>query len=140
MSTYFSAHSISRVLFSILADEASIIYLLLQSPTVSSDLPPDSGRAILNYRYTWSCNPLGVLPKSIATFAVGSYPTFSPLPRAPNLKGRNSAWGGYFLLHYYALTDIRPLTRTVLYVARTVLPLFAQAAIERVCRFICICY
>ena len=101
---------------------------------VSSDLPPDSGRAILNYRYTWSCNPSGVLPERITTSAVGSYPTFSPLPRVPNLQGRNSAWGGYSLLHYYALAGIKPLTWTVLYVARTFLPLHAQAAIERTCR------
>ena len=30
--------------------------------------------------------------------------------------------GGYFLLRYYTLTDIKPLTCAVLYVARTFLP------------------
>ena len=40
--------------------------------------------------------------------------------------------GGYFLLRYYTLTNIKPLTCVVLYVARTFLP-HNVAAIERVC-------
>ncbi len=59
---------------------ASIIYLQLRSLAASSNLPLDIGRATLNCRYTWSCNPRGVRPRSIATLAVGSYPAFSPLP------------------------------------------------------------
>ena len=31
-------------------------------------------------RYTWSCTSWDVQPESVATSAVGSYPTFSPLP------------------------------------------------------------
>ncbi len=59
---------------------ASIIYLRRQSLAASSNLPLDIGRATLNCRYTRSCNPRGVLPRCIATLAVGSYPAFSPLP------------------------------------------------------------
>ena len=49
-------------------------------PQPLATYPPDIGRATLNCRYTWSCNPQGVLPANIAATAVGSYPTFSPLP------------------------------------------------------------
>ena len=41
--------------------------------------------------------------------------------------------GGYFLLRYYTLTDIKPLTCAVLYVARTFLPHPEVAAMERIC-------
>ena len=117
------AYTISRVLYSA-TGRASIIYLLRRSLAVSSNLPPDIGRAALNCRYTWSCNPRGVLPRSIATLAVGSYPAFSPLPPED---------GGYFLLHFYTLTNIKPLTCAVLCVARTFLPHPKVAAIERTC-------
>ena len=70
--------------------EASIIYLRLRSLAASSNLPPDIGRATLNCRYMRSCNPQGVLPVNIAATAVGSYPAFSPLPKAFTLnKSRN---------------------------------------------------
>ena len=65
-------------------------------------------------RYTWSCNPSDVQP------------VVSPLPRwaltPPFHPYRFKRNGGYFLLRYYALTDIFPLGRTVLCVARTFLP------------------
>ena len=73
------ANTISRVLYSLAG--ASIIYLRLRSPAASSNLPPDIGRATLNCRYTRSCNPQCVLPANITAAAVGSYPTFSPLPK-----------------------------------------------------------
>ena len=61
-------------------------------------------------------------PKRIATFAVGSYPTFSPLPlRAVILC--------YIV---YALADIKPLACVALCVARTFLPLPKQAAMKRI--------
>ncbi len=61
-------------------------------------------------------------PKRITTFAVGSYPTFSPLPlRAVILC--------YIV---YALTDIKPLACVALCVARTFLPLPKQAAMKRI--------
>ena len=41
--------------------------------------------------------------------------------------------GGYFLLRYYTLTDIKQLTCAVLYVARTFLPHPKVAAMERIC-------
>ena len=116
------AYAISRVLYSSFG-RASIIYLRRQSLAASSNLPPDIGRATLNCRYTWSCNPRDVLPRSIATLAVGSYPAFSPLPLT----------GGHSLLRYYTLTSIKPLTCVVLYVARTFLPHLKVAAIERIC-------
>lgn len=73
------AGPVSRVLYPGDA-RASVIYLGRQSPAASSNLPPGIGRATLNCRCTWSCNPRDVLPGDIAAPAVGSYPAFSPLP------------------------------------------------------------
>ena len=56
------------------------------------------------------------------------YPRGGLLPRLLTL----TLTGGYFLLRYYTLTGIKPLTCVVLYVARTFLP-HNVAAIERVC-------
>lgn len=78
ISPYGDASAISRVLSPFTG--VSIIYLRPQSPAASSNLPLDIGRATLNCRYTWSCNPQGVRPECVTTSAVGSYPTFSPLP------------------------------------------------------------
>ena len=58
------------------------------------------------------------------------YPRGGLLPRLLTL----TLAGGYFLLRYYTLTDIKPLTCVVLCVARTFLPHLTVAAIERVCR------
>ena len=58
------------------------------------------------------------------------YPCGGLLPRLLTL----TLAGGYFLLRYYTLTNIKPLTCAVLYVARTFLPHPKVAAIERVCR------
>ena len=77
ISPYGDASAISRVLSPFTG--VSIIYLRPQSPAASSNLPLDIGRATLNCRYTWSCNPQGVQPDDIAASAVGSYPAFSPL-------------------------------------------------------------
>ena len=57
------------------------------------------------------------------------YPRGGLLPRLLTL----TLAGGYFLLRYYTLTDIKPLTCVVLCVARTFLPHLAVAAIERKC-------
>ena len=58
------------------------------------------------------------------------YPRGGLLPRLLTL----TLAGGYFLLRYYTLTDIKPLTCVVLCVARTFLPHPKVAAIERKCR------
>ena len=58
----------------------------------------------------------GLLPRLFTLTAAlkGTSKDFSPpLPR----------YGGYSLLHYYTLSDVEPLTRAVLCVARTFLPL-----------------
>ncbi len=74
-------------------------------------------------RYTRSCNPRDVLPDDIAASAVGSYPAFSPLPlRAVVLC---------YACH--TLTNVRPLTCAVLYVARTFLSPPRRAATRRTC-------
>ena len=57
------------------------------------------------------------------------YPRGGLLPRLLTL----TLAGGYFLLRYYTLTDIKPLTCAVLCVARTFLPHPKVAAIERIC-------
>ena len=56
------------------------------------------------------------------------YPRGGLLPRLLTL----TLAGGYFLLRYYTLTHIKPLTCAVLYVARTFLPHPWVAAMERV--------
>ena len=86
ISPYGDASAISRVLSPFTG--VSIIYLRPQSPAASSNLPLDIGRATLNCRYTWSCNPQGVQPDDIAASAVGSYPAFSPLPADGTGRGR----------------------------------------------------
>ena len=110
-----------------------IIYLGRRSPGASSNLPPDIGRAILDCRYTRSCNPRDVRPDDIAASAVGSYPAFSPLPavrsrrpaashgsrRVPNLPPA----GGHSLLRSHNLTAVKLLACVALCVARTFLPL-----------------
>ena len=90
----------------------SAIYLRLRSPAGSSGLPPGSGRATLECRYTWPCNPQVVRPRVSPRRSVGSYPAFSPLPRT-----------GAVVFCYLdcALTDIYPLGSAVLCVARTFL-------------------
>ena len=55
------------------------------------------------------------------------YPRGGLLPRLLTL----TLAGGYFLLRYYTLTHIKPLTCTVLSVARTFLPHPKVAAMER---------
>ena len=68
-------------------------------------------------RYTWSFSPSGVRLPVLPPVPVSSYLTFSPLSRR---FGRD----GYFLLHYYTLTDIFRLGRMVLCAVRTFLPVF----------------
>ena len=59
-----------------------------------SSLPPDNGRAALRCRYIWPCNSQEVRLDMSPYRPVGSYPTFSPLPR--------TRWprGGHFLSPY----------------------------------------
>ena len=63
--------------------EEALRHLSMQTVTrllKISGLPLDNGRATLRCRYTWPCNPPVVLPDYVTIAAVGSYPTFSPLP------------------------------------------------------------
>ena len=71
-----------------------------------------------------------VLQPTRRTAEVYCYPRGGLLPRLLTL----TLAGGYFLLRYYTLTDIKPLTCVVLCVARTFLPHPKVAAIERICR------
>ena len=71
-----------------------------------------------------------VLQPTRRTAEAYCYPRGGLLPRLLTL----TLAGGYFLLRYYTLTDIKPLTCVVLSVARTFLPHLAVAAIERKCR------
>ena len=70
-----------------------------------------------------------VLQPTRRTAEVYCYPRGGLLPRLLTLTHT----GGHSLLRYYALTNIKPLTCAVLYVARTFLPHLAVAAMERVC-------
>ena len=62
-------------------------------------------------------------------------PPFHPYPDRVVKVAFHTRPGGYFLLHYYTLTSVEPLTRTVLCVARTFLSPQKGAAIERTCYF-----
>lgn len=71
------------------------IYLIRASRCGFSCLPPDNGRAALDCRYIWHCNPWDVLPPPVARKAG------EPLPRLFTLAGAGNASlpGGCFLLH-----------------------------------------
>ena len=51
-----------------------IIYLGRRSPGASSNLPPGIGRATLDCRYTWSCNPRDVLSEAYRYLRGGLLP------------------------------------------------------------------
>ena len=122
-SKYYKPSSVLR------RSRASIIYLRLWSPTASSNLPPDIGRATLNCRYTWSCNPQGVRPVNIAATAVGSYPTFSPLPAS---QSRHRRLFSVTLLHPYGHRAVNSCGA----LRCSDFPLPLRAAIERTCNFL----
>ena len=105
------------------------MYLRLRSPAASSNLPPDIGRATLNCRYTRSCNPQGVLPTNIAAAAVGSYPTFSPLPAD---RSRHRRLFSVTLLHPHERRAINSCGA----LRCSDFPLPSRAAIERTCNFL----
>ena len=88
---------------------------------------------LATYPPTLDEQPLIVGIHGLATHETHSrvycYPRGGLLPRLLTL----TLTGGYFLLRYYTLTDIKPLTCVVLSVARTFLPHPAVAAIERKC-------
>ena len=93
-------------------NKTSVIYLILPSPTGSSGLPSDVGRATLVNAGLHDLTTPKMHSPHIAIRLVGSYPTFSPLP---------PGGGGYFLLHYSTLTDSFLLGSRMLCVARTFL-------------------
>ena len=88
---------------------------------------------LATYPPTSDEQPLIVGIRGLATHETHSrvycYPRGGLLPRLLTL----TLAGGYFLLRYYTLTDIKPLTCVVLCVARTFLPHLTVAAIERKC-------
>jgi len=111
---YKTSRSISRVLF--LHKQVFVIYLDLLSPTSSSDLPPDIGRAILH-------TPVYM----VLQLARGTAPDITTgtgelLPHLFTLTP-DQIRSGYFLLPYSTLTDSFPLGNTMLCIARTFLPL-----------------
>ncbi len=88
-----------------------IIYLVLLLPTGSSDLPESTtGRRIAFYSVLLRMGFTCALP--VTSKAVGSYPTFSPLPGKP---------GGLFLLHWPGSHLHRTLSGILPYEARTFL-------------------
>ena len=108
-----SSWSVSRVLFLII-NKMSVIYLILPSPTGSSGLPSDVGRATLVNAGLHDLTTPKMHSTYITICLVGSYPTFSPLLSL----GRE---GGYFLLHYSILAVSFLLGSRMLCVARTFL-------------------
>ena len=63
--------------------EVPAIYLRLLSPTGSSGLPSDVGRATLIMSVYMTLQLLRRTARHVTMRLVGSYPTFSPLPRFP---------------------------------------------------------
>ena len=111
-SSCIVAYAISRVLYLAETRPLSFIYDCNHSQPPAT-YPPTSDEQPLIVGIHGLATHEAYGPRSIATLAVGSYPAFSPLP---------PEGGGYFLLHYYILTNIKPLTCVVLCVARTFLP------------------
>ena len=99
---------------SYIINKTSVIYLILPSPTGSSGLPSDVGRATLVNAGLHDLTTPKMHSTYIAICLVGSYPTFSPLLSL----GRE---GGYFLLHYSILAVSFLLGSRMLCVARTFL-------------------
>ena len=104
------------------------IYLRLLSPTGSSGLPSDVGRATLIMSVYMTLQLLRRTARHVTMRLVGSYPTFSPLP----LPERS---GGYFLLRYSTLADSFLLGSRMLCVARTFLFRLAASAADRPAAF-----
>ena len=121
-----SSWSVSRVLF--LIYKMSVIYLILPSPTGSSGLPSDVGRATLVNAGLHDLTTPKMHSTYITICLVGSYPTFSPLLSL----GRE---GGYFLLHYSILAVSFLLGSRMLCVARTFLFRLAASAADRPAAF-----
>ena len=76
-----------------------------------------------------SCNPQGVLPSGITALAVGSYPTFSPLPAS---QSRHRRLFSVTLLHPHGHRAVNSCG--ALCCSDFPLP-DSQAAIERTCKF-----
>ena len=91
----------------------SVIYLRLASPSGSSGLPSDVGRATLLDAGLHDLTTPKMHSPYIAARLVGSYPAFSPLPPGPG--------GGCFLLHCSVLAGSFLLGSRMLCVARTFL-------------------
>ena len=77
---YLYGRSVSRVLFPISKYRVSVIYLRLLSPTGSSGLPSDVGRATLVDAGLHDLTTPKMHSTHIAIRLVSSYLTFSPLP------------------------------------------------------------
>jgi len=77
-----------------------------------------------------SCNPQGVLPSDITALAVGSYPTFSPLPAS---QSRHRRLFSVTLLHPHGHRAVNSCG--ALCCSDFPLP-DSQAAIERTCKFL----
>ena len=106
---------ISRVMYR--SGRCLSFILINRLPDDSSSLPPDNGRATLNCRYIWPCNPWDVRPFPSPGKPVGYYPAFSPLP----------FWAVVFC---HIVPDVAagfPLGNMVPFVARTFLTSFRGA-------------
>ena len=87
-----------------------IIYLGRRSPGASSNLPPGIGRATLDCRYTWSCNPRDVLSEAYRYLRGGL------LPRLFTLTRREIPCGRFFSVtllypHGYQVISLRGALR-----------------------------
>src|SRR5688572_30046801 len=72
---------ISRVLSDVLTHVRTVIPLGVRSPELSSSLPVASWSGRIVPRHLFGLAPTGVYQAvCVAAHAVGSYPTFSPLP------------------------------------------------------------
>ena len=116
---------------SVIANTISrVLYLPCERP-LSFIYDCDHSQPLATYPPTLGEQPLIVGIRGLATRKAYGQTTLLPLrwaltpPFHPYLPAETDI-GGYSLLRYYTLTDIEPLTRAVLCVARTFLSPFGQ--------------
>ncbi len=100
-----------------------VICLDFVSLRSSIDLPPGIGRATLHAPVYMIFQPIRRTARDITATTGGL------LPHLFTLTTENH--GGYFLLHYSALTNCFPLGNMVLCVVRTFLPFYTERATNR---------
>ena len=125
---YVIANTISRVLYSAEAEPLSFIYDC-GHPQPLATYPPTLDEQPLIVGIHGLATRKAYCQRTLLPLRWALTPPFHPYQELNGgvMRNLNLAYethltpGGYFLLRYYTLADIEPLTRTVLCVARTFL-------------------